>query len=52
MRRRILAGVGIGLTAMLARIRPAHAAELGVQCSNGLRAVLEEMQPGFERATG
>ncbi len=52
MRRRILVGAGVGLTAVLARIRPAHAAELTVQCSNGLRAVLEEMQPGFEGATG
>ena len=31
---------------------PAHAAEINVLCSNGLRAVVEELAPAFEQKTG
>jgi molybdate transport system substrate-binding protein len=31
---------------------PAHAAEINVLCSNGLRAVVEELAPKFEQQTG
>jgi len=31
---------------------PAHAAEVNVLCSNGLRAVVEELAPAFEQKTG
>lgn len=31
---------------------PAHAAEINILCSNGLRAVVEELGPAFEQKTG
>lgn len=52
MRRRLLAGASIGLTFALTRANTAHAAELRVMCSNGLRAVLDELRPGYERSSG
>src|SRR5690349_18430916 len=39
------------LAALLALPRTAAAAEITVLCSNGLKAVIEELVPQFERAT-
>ncbi len=41
-----------GLLAWLLSAGPAGAAEITVLCSNGLKAVAEELAPQFERATG
>jgi molybdate transport system substrate-binding protein len=37
---------------ILGQVRAADAAEIRVVCSNGLKAVMEELAPQFERATG
>jgi len=37
---------------ILGPVRAADAAEIRVLCSNGLKAVMEELAPQFERATG
>jgi molybdate transport system substrate-binding protein len=50
-RRRIIPlAVGLGLL-MLAQAGVANAAEIKVLCSNGIKAVVEELAPQFERAT-
>ncbi len=40
------------ITVMLATASAAEAAEIKVLCSNGIKAVVEELVPQFERATG
>jgi molybdate transport system substrate-binding protein len=42
----------IAVVFVLALAAPAHAAEINVLCSNGLRAVVEELTPKFEQKTG
>jgi molybdate transport system substrate-binding protein len=42
----------IAIVFVLALAAPAHAAEITVLCSNGLRAVVEELTPKFEQKTG
>src|SRR6185436_9675698 len=42
--------VGLGLL-VLAQTGVANAAEIKVLCSNGIKAVVEDLVPGFERAT-
>lgn len=49
--RRVSAVAGLGLLVLLAQARAADAAEITVLCSSGLRAVMEELVPQFERAT-
>lgn len=49
--RMIAAVSGLGLLAMLAQARAAEGAEIRVLCSTGLKAVMEELVPQFERAT-
>ena len=50
-RRRIVSlAVGLGLL-VLAQTGVADAAEIKVLCSNGIKAVVEELVPEFERAT-
>jgi molybdate transport system substrate-binding protein len=43
---------GLGLLGFLASAGHARAAEVTVLCSNGLKAVMDELVPQFERATG
>ena len=43
--------VGVGLLVMLTQVRAADAADIKVLCSNGLKAVVEELVPQFEQAT-
>ena len=50
--RSLSAALGIALVVMLAQARGAAAAEITVLCSNGLKAVVEELVPQFERSTG
>ena len=42
----------IAVVFVLALATPARAAEINVLCSNGLRAVVEELAPKFEQKTG
>ena len=49
--RTISVVVAFGFLVMLAQARAANAAEIKVLCSNGLKAVVEELVPQFERAT-
>jgi len=42
----------LALLLILAQSVAANAAEIRVMCSNGLKAVMEELAPQFERATG
>jgi molybdate transport system substrate-binding protein len=49
--RIISAVVGLGLLVMLAQASVADAAEIKVLCSTGLKAVMEELVPQFERTT-
>jgi len=42
----------IALAAVLVPATPAHAAEIKVFCTNGVRAVVEELIPKFEKTTG
>ena len=50
MTRIVSAAVGLGLLVMLARPSVAGAAEVKVLCSTGLKAVMEDLVPQFERA--
>ena len=50
-KRARLAAVGFVILAMLAQPGVARAAEIKVLCSNGIKAVMEELIPQFERAT-
>jgi molybdate transport system substrate-binding protein len=45
------AALGLGLLAMLGQARAAEADEITVLCSNGLKAVVEDLVPKFERET-
>src|SRR5262245_44443283 len=49
---RSLFTVVVGLCIALAPITQARAADVHVVCSNGLKAVLEELAPQFEKASG
>jgi len=49
--RSLSAAVGIALAVTLAQAHGVAAAEITVLCSNGLKAVVEELVPEFERAT-
>src|SRR5580765_4504919 len=49
-RRIISLAVGVGLL-VLAQTGVANAAEIKVLCSNGIKAVVEDLVPEFERAT-
>src|SRR5207247_1725807 len=49
--RRLAVVAGIAATLTLAQARAASAADIKVLCSNGFKAVLEELAPQFERAT-
>jgi len=51
MNRSLSVAVGLALVAVFAQPRFAAAAEITVLCSNGLKAVVEELVPQFERAT-
>jgi molybdate transport system substrate-binding protein len=42
----------IGFAILLAHQTPAGAAELRIICSNGIKAVVDEVKPHFEHATG
>ena len=44
--------IGFILLALLAFSAPAHAERITVLSSNGLRAVMQELAPQFEKATG
>lgn len=48
---RIVFAAGVGVAIVLGEVRAADAAEIKVLCSNGFKAVLEELAPQFERAT-
>ena len=43
--------LGLGLLAMLGQARAAEADDITVLCSNGLKAVVEDLVPKFERET-
>ena len=49
--RSLVAATGIGLALMLALVAGAQAAEIKVLSTNGVKAVLEELAPQFEKAT-
>ena len=49
--RSLSAAVGIALSVTLAQAHGVAAAEITVLCSNGLKAVVEELVPQFEQAT-
>ena len=49
-RTRVVTGVIVWLSFAFAI--PARAAEVTVLCSNGIRAVMQELVPRFETATG
>lgn len=51
MNRWGLAAVVAGIAVMLAT-GSANAAEIALLCSNALKSVIEELAPGFEKATG
>jgi molybdate transport system substrate-binding protein len=51
IKRRRLVAVGLVILAMLAQSGVARAAEIRVLCSNGIKAVMEELIPQFEQAT-
>ena len=46
-----LVAVGLVILIMLAQPSVASAAEIKILCSNGIKAVMEELAPQFERAT-
>ena len=47
----VAASMALGLTVVLAQARPGAAEEITVLCSNGLKAVIEDLVPKFERET-
>jgi len=49
---RAAAGVAAGLLVLLAQPTPARAAEIKVICSNGIKAVVDDVRPQFEHASG
>src|SRR5262249_18970019 len=49
---RALSSMAFGLAFILALSSAAQAAEIRVLCSNGLQAVMEDLAPKFEKATG
>jgi len=49
---RALSSMAFGLAFILALSGAAQAAEIRVLCSNGLQAVMEDLAPKFEKATG
>jgi molybdate transport system substrate-binding protein len=51
IKRMSLAAVGLLIPIMLAQASVAAAAEIKVLCSNGIKAVMEELVPQFEQAT-
>jgi molybdate transport system substrate-binding protein len=50
-RRTVSAVVALGLVIVLGQARDAAADQITVLCSNGLKAVIEDLVPKFERAT-
>lgn len=51
LRSIVAAAIALGLAVVLAQARTAAAQEITVLCSNGLKAVIEELVPKFERET-
>src|SRR4029079_336651 len=51
-KNRSICAVAIAVLFILGQARVAGAAEIQVLCSNGLKAVMEDLAPKFERATG
>ena len=51
IKRARLVAVGLVILAVLAQPGVARAAEIKILCSNGIRAVMEELIPQFEQAT-
>ena len=47
----VAASIALGLTVVLAQARTAAVEEITVLCSNGLKAVIEDLVPKFERET-
>ncbi len=51
LQRMVTASVAFGLAVVLAQARPAAREAITVLCSNGLKAVIEDLVPKFERET-
>ena len=51
IKRAQLVAVGLVILAVLTQPGAARAAEIKVLCSNGIKAVMEELIPQFEQAT-
>src|SRR5688500_2716656 len=52
LNRSIVVTLALTLLAPLARPTTAAAGEITVLCSNGIKAVMEDLVPKFEKATG
>ena len=51
LRRTVAASIALGLVVVLAQARTVAAQEITVLCSNGLKAVIEDLVPKFEHET-
>jgi molybdate transport system substrate-binding protein len=51
LRRSVAASIAFGLAVALVQARPAAPEDITVLCSNGLKAVIEDLVPAFERET-